>query len=130
MEDARWYAAICFATVMPLNVTWFVLTKSGRQNLTAILIPTCCWFVGTPLSLVFGNAMGMHVGGLWLGLCIGYSLCSLLLYICVRRSDWPKLSAAAQERAEVTDDGVVLLTHGKEKADGGPDTEGTGSTGA
>lgn len=76
------------------------LDGSARPTAVAISFVIGAWLCSVPLSYIFAFQLNQGLIGLWYGLCIGYTVTSLLTLFQVIRSDWIKLSEDALKRAE------------------------------
>jgi len=56
-----------------------------------------------PLAWFLGLRIHMGIRGLWIALCVGYGMFSLLTGIVVATSSWEKCAEQALKRSEATE---------------------------
>lgn len=98
LQSLRWTAAAATALLGGFISLVTVLSTQGRPHLAAIVTPVTCWAVGFPISYFSSKTRGLL--GIFDGLDAGYGLALISLLIPYFMSDWPRLAAKAQKRAE------------------------------
>eukprot|EP00927_Polykrikos_kofoidii_P009558 TRINITY_DN13993_c1_g4_i1.p1 TRINITY_DN13993_c1_g4~~TRINITY_DN13993_c1_g4_i1.p1 ORF type:complete len:546 (+),score=68.26 TRINITY_DN13993_c1_g4_i1:155-1639(+) len=99
LHDLRWPIGIAVAALGGFFPLASILSKSGRAGVLGIIVGVCCWVVGCPISFWSSRTTGIY--GIIDGLVVGYLLAWLALLIVYVRSDWERLAAESQVRAEV-----------------------------
>lgn len=85
----------------------------GKQSQAVAPVLFALWFVGLPLSYLFGRTMGLGAAGIMCGLVIGFAVEVPLLLRCMGGWDW-RLLAAEASRAHGGEGGAVVARGGAE----------------
>ena len=65
------------------------------------MIVICFYFIGLPLSYLFGIYWGMGLNGLWFGIIFGISILAFnYIYLAKFHFNWQKISDEAYERSQ------------------------------
>jgi MATE family multidrug resistance protein len=92
-------AGIGYSALAGLYVSIAALTAMGRPKVIAVSFLFGGWCVGVPASYMFAfESDFMHgLPGVWLGMCCGYAIVTLLVVAFLMRSDWVKTAARIHE---------------------------------
>ncbi|KAL6637263.1 hypothetical protein ACP70R_024835 [Stipagrostis hirtigluma subsp. patula] len=75
-----------------------VAIGAGWQSLVAFVNIGCYYFVGIPLGVLFGFKLKLNAMGIWLGMCLGTLLQTVVLLCICFRTKWEKQAMLAEER--------------------------------
>jgi MATE family multidrug resistance protein len=97
ISDVFLYATIFFLFDSLQTVFTGILVGKGRQRLAMVINFVVYYLVAVPTELLFAFVLGMEITGIWIGLCVGALLASIVFGILSFRTPWVATKHAKAE---------------------------------